>query len=38
MRMKEFSLDNLDVIYPINIDDNDEGVLADGMIPDSWNH
>ncbi len=35
MRMKELSLGNLDVIYPINIDTDDEGVLADGMIPDS---
>jgi hypothetical protein len=33
--MKELSLGNLDVIYPINIDTDDEGVLADGMIPDS---
>lgn len=37
MRMKELSLGNLGVIYPINIDTDtdDKGVLADGMIPDS---
>jgi hypothetical protein len=33
--MKELSVDNADVINPIDVDIDDEGVLADGMIPDS---
>lgn len=37
MIMKELSVDNADVINPIDVDVDidDEGVLADGMIPDS---
>ncbi|HQV89471.1 MAG TPA: hypothetical protein PK714_09770, partial [Nitrosomonas sp.] len=35
MIMKELSVDNADVINPIDVDIDDEGVLADGMIPDS---
>jgi len=33
--MKELSVNNADVINPIDVDIDDEGVLADGMIPDS---
>ncbi|MEI2657524.1 MAG: hypothetical protein V9G16_10420 [Nitrosomonas sp.] len=33
--MKELSVGNADVINPIDVDIDDEGVLADGMIPDS---
>ncbi len=35
MIMKELSVGNADVINPIDVDIDDEGVLADGMIPDS---
>lgn len=35
MIMKELSVDNADVINPIDVDIDDEGVLADRMIPDS---
>ncbi len=33
MRIKELSLDDEDVSYPMDIDEED--ALADGMIPDS---
>ena len=35
MIMKELSVDNADFINPLDVDIDDEGVLADGMIPDS---